>query len=83
MPMYETPKIDVHGMNSEDACNIVRANLVAFKERGYSEVFIVHGKGQGILRKKIREMLKYFAFVKKIRSGKYNEGGEGVSVVYF
>jgi DNA mismatch repair protein MutS2 len=81
--MYETPKIDVHGMNSEDACSVVRVNLIAFKERGYSEVFIIHGKGQGILKKKIREMLKYFAFVKKIRSGKYDEGGEGVTVAVF
>jgi DNA mismatch repair protein MutS2 len=79
--MFETPKIDVHGMNSEDACNTVRANLIAFRERGYSEVFIVHGKGQGILRKKIREMLRYFTFVKKMRTGKYDEGGEGVTVV--
>jgi DNA mismatch repair protein MutS2 len=81
--MFETPKIDVHGMNSEDACNTVRANLIAFRERGYSEVFIIHGKGQGILKKKIREMLRYLPFVKKIRSGKYDEGGDGVSVVVF
>ncbi len=81
--MYETPKIDVHGMNSVDACNTVRANLIAFKNRGYSEVFIVHGKGQGILKKNIREMLKYFTQIKKIRTGSYEEGGEGVTVVVF
>ncbi len=81
--MFETPKIDVHGLNSEDACKLVRANLASFRDRGYSEVFIVHGKGQGILRKKIREMLGYFPFVKKIRNGKDNEGGDGVSVVVF
>jgi len=81
--MYETPKIDVHGMNSEQACSLVRVNLPGFYQRGYPEVFIVHGNGQGILKRNIRAMLKSYSFIKTLRRGKLDEGGDGVTVVLF
>jgi DNA mismatch repair protein MutS2 len=81
--MYETPKIDVHGMTSEQACNHVRYNLSEFKNRGYSEVFIIHGHGEGILKRDIRKMLLNFSFVKKLRKGRQDEGGDGVTVAIF
>ena len=81
--MNELPKIDVHGMNSEDAILTVRINLKEFYDQGYQEVFIVHGKGQGILREKIRLLLSQTPYVKSIRSAKYNEGGDGVTVAIF
>jgi DNA mismatch repair protein MutS2 len=79
----ETPKIDVHGLTADEAASVVRANLYAFYDRGYHEVFIVHGKGQGILRQKVRSMLKSAYFVKKIRAGRPEEGGDGVTVAIF
>lgn len=81
--MIETPKIDVHGMNSEQACSLVRTTLFHFKDRGYNEVYIVHGNGMGILKSKIRAMLNSFSYIKKIRKGNYGEGGDGVTVVHF
>ncbi len=81
--MYETPKIDVHGMTSESACNLVRANLIGFYQRGYPEVFIIHGHGKGILKQNIRAMLRSFSYVKSLRRGKTNEGGDGVTVAVF
>ena len=65
--MNELPKIDVHGMNSEDAIRIVRINLKEFHDQGYPEVFIVHGKGQGILREKVRLLLSQTPYVKEMR----------------
>ena len=81
--MIPAPKIDVHGMNSEQACNLIRANLVSFYNRGYPELYIIHGHGQGILRQNIRAMLNYFPFIKKLRKGKHEEGGDGITVVIF
>ena len=83
LKMYETPKIDVHGMTAEQACSLVRVNLPAFYQRGYPEVFIVHGNGQGILKKNIRAMLRSFSFIKSLRRGKQEEGGDGVTVAIF
>ena len=78
--MHETPIIDVHGMNSEDAILTVRINLKEFYDQGYPEVFIVHGKGQGILRDKIRLLLSQTPYVKEMRPGHDNEGGDGVTI---
>ncbi len=81
--MLETPKIDVHGMNSQDAVNLIKYNLKAFYQRGFPELFIIHGHGQGILKQKIRELLMHTSIVKSIRRGKPQEGGDGVTVAIF
>lgn len=81
--MYETPKIDVHGMNSEEACNLVSRNIMHFRNRGYPEVFIIHGHGKGILKEKIRAMLRSNPYLKQLRRGSMNEGGDGVTIAVF
>lgn len=81
--MFENPRIDVHGLTSEEALTKVKINLPQFKNLGYHEVYIIHGKGQGILRQKIRAFLVNNPYVKKIRKGKDNEGGDGVTVAIF
>lgn len=59
--------IDVHGMNSEDAIRTVRINLKEFHDQGYNEVIVVHGKGSGILREKVRLLLSQTPYVKEIK----------------
>lgn len=81
--MFETPKIDVHGMTSQKACSLVRSSLPGFYQRSYPEVFIIHGHGQGILKKDIRAMLRTYPNLKSLRKGKQEEGGDGVTVVVF
>ena len=46
-----------------------------------SPVTIIHGKGTGVLRKGIQDMLKKHKYVKSYRNGKYGEGEMGVTVV--
>ena len=45
------------------------------------KIVIVHGKGTGILRKAINDMLKRHPHVKSYRLGVYGEGGDGVTIV--
>ena len=47
---------------------------------GLKEVTIIHGKGTGVLRKSITDMLKRHGHVKAYRLGNYGEGGSGVTV---
>jgi len=48
---------------------------------GLSELRIVHGKGTGALREKVREVLRGDGRVEEFRSGRPGEGGTGVTVV--
>lgn len=72
--------VDLRGMDSEEACYTVDKYLDEAYLSGLSEVTIIHGKGTGILRKAINDMLKRHPHVKSYRLGEYGEGGSGVTV---
>jgi DNA mismatch repair protein MutS2 len=48
---------------------------------GFSEVYVIHGKGTGALRAGIIEYLKGCHYVKSFRTGGHGEGGIGCTVV--
>jgi DNA mismatch repair protein MutS2 len=47
---------------------------------GLYQVKIIHGKGTGTLRQAACEHLSHHPLVKSYRSGKYGEGGGGVTI---
>ncbi|MGL5244509.1 MAG: Smr/MutS family protein, partial [Sarcina sp.] len=73
--------VDLRGMDSEEACYTADKYLDDAYVGGLGEVTLVHGKGTGVLRKSINEMLRKHPHVKKHRLGEYGEGGTGVTVV--
>ena len=73
--------IDLRGMDSEEACYAADKYLDDAYVGGLGEVTLVHGKGTGVLRKAINEMLRKHPHVKSHRLGEYGEGGTGVTVV--
>ncbi|MEG2931156.1 MAG: Smr/MutS family protein, partial [Ruthenibacterium sp.] len=48
---------------------------------GQNTLYVIHGKGTGILRKAIHDHLKSHRNVKSYRLGAYGEGEAGVTVV--
>ncbi|WP_434304200.1 endonuclease MutS2 [Clostridium botulinum] len=73
--------VDLRGMDAEEAIYTVDKYLDEAYLGGLGEVTIVHGKGTGVLRKTIMDMLKGHSHVKRHRLGEYGEGGTGVTVV--
>ena len=47
------------------------------------QVYVIHGKGTGTLRKAVQNYLKTCSYVKSYRNGEHGEGGAGATVVEF
>ena len=73
--------VDVRGMDTQEAWLVVDKYLDDAYVAGLGEVTVVHGKGTGVLRKYIGNMLKTHPHVKSSRLGVYGEGGDGVTIV--
>ena len=74
-------EIDLRGMNADEAI----AELETYMDRamltGYHEIYIIHGKGTMVLRKKIHEYLRTSKYVSEFKDANQNEGGVGCTVV--
>ncbi len=75
------PTINVRGSLLDDAVMDVEKYLDDAYIAGLKSVTIIHGRGEGILREGIQQMLKYHKHVGQFRKGGYHEGGDGVTVV--
>jgi DNA mismatch repair protein MutS2 len=71
----------VHGMRAQQAVETVNEYIEKAALAGHSTVRIIHGKGQGILRKAIQRALGDHPLVGVFRDGGHGEGGEGVTIV--
>lgn len=74
-------EIDIRGKNFEDAKDIVDKYLDDAYISGLKSVRIIHGKGTGVLRQKLREHFRNVKLIKSYKDAEYNEGGDGVTVV--
>lgn len=79
--MNATTEVDVRGQYPEEAWMNTEKFLDDCYLAGISPVRIVHGKGTGVLKKHIREMLRKHKCVKSFRPGIFGEGEDGVTVV--
>jgi DNA mismatch repair protein MutS2 len=74
-------EIDVRGMTAEDAWEIVDKYVDDAALCGLPFVRVIHGKGKGILARRIKEMLAVHPSVKAHRFGDLGEGGTGVTII--
>ena len=75
--------LDVRGKRAEEALDIVDKYLDEAKLLSIKEVSILHGKGNGILRKLIREKLSHNHDVQHFCDASLETGGTGITRVYF
>jgi len=75
------PEIHLRGMTVEEAKETLDKFLDSAVLSGLNQLYVIHGKGTGRLRKELSDFLKNHPTVRSIRLGDWNEGGAGVTVV--
>lgn len=73
-------ELDLRGSNLDESIIEVDRFLDESFLSGMGQVYIIHGKGTGVLRAGIQDFLRRHKHVKSYRLGNYGEGGAGVTV---
>ena len=82
-PVGVPSSIMVRGMTIDEAMPMVEQYLDQAYCAGYDVVTVIHGRGQGILRREVQELCKRLPYVAEHNLGGPGEGGYGVTVVKF
>lgn len=73
-------EIDIRGMNADEGIAELETYLDRAMLNGYHEVYIIHGKGTMVLRKKVQEFLRTSKYIAEFKDANQNEGGIGCTV---
>lgn len=76
------PEIDVRGQRTEDAIYEIDKYLDKAIMLGFPSLKIIHGKGDGILRKMIRGHLRQYPQVNRMEDEHPDRGGDGITYVF-
>ena len=79
----EKNEIDVRGMYGDEAVRDIDLFLYKAWGMGIGRVDIIHGKGTGALRQRVHAYLRDVPFVDHFALGEWNEGGSGMTKVFF
>jgi len=76
-------EIDLHNCTPGE----IRMKLLPFLDRGYAngwdKVHIIHGKGEGILREHVWDVLDSLDYIERYEFGSIYEGGTGMTVATY
>jgi len=78
-----TTEIHLRHMRAEEALRDLEKFVDDAMLAGLPSIRIIHGKGEGILRKVTQDFLKKHAGVAAFRDGEPGEGGHGATIVTF
>ncbi|MCI5791144.1 MAG: endonuclease MutS2 [Clostridiales bacterium] len=78
-----SPEINLIGMNSEEALYSLEEYIDKCLRVHLGEIRIIHGYGEGILRKAVQNYLKGRKEIVSFRDGNFTEGGKGVTIAKF
>ncbi len=77
-----SPEIDVRGKRGDEALYEIEKMNDRALMMGFNNLKIIHGKGDGILRKLIRDYLKKYDAVSRVEDEHADRGGDGITYVY-
>jgi len=73
--------LDLHTFQPRDVPDLLDEYLAACVEKHIFSVRIVHGKGKGILKKRVQELLEKHPLVSSFRDAPLEAGGWGATLV--
>ena len=82
-PIGVPSEIMVRGMTIDEAIPMVEQYLDQAYRAGYDSVTVIHGRGEGILRREVQELCKRTPYIIEHNLGGPREGGYGVTIVRF
>ena len=74
--------IDLHPFSPKDIPDIVGEYLAAAHAKGFREVRLIHGRGIGVQRERVRSVLARHPLVNEYHDGTPDRGGWGATIVY-
>ncbi len=75
------PRLDLRGEREEDALKKVAVWMDEAYALGQFNLKVIHGRGDGILRKSLRQYLKTVNYVRSYHSEQEEQGGDGCTVI--
>ncbi|MDR1873796.1 MAG: Smr/MutS family protein [Synergistaceae bacterium] len=73
----------IRGMGVDEALPLAGTYLDRAYRAGYTSVVVIHGRGEGVLRREVHALCARLKYVADYRLGEVSEGGYGVTVVSF
>lgn len=73
--------LDIRGKRVDEVIGILEQYLDTAILLGQGELRILHGKGEGVLRKVVRDHLKRYKEVASVKDEHVERGGDGITVV--
>ncbi len=74
-------KIDLRGLSREEALKTLEIFMDKAIMTSATNIRIVHGKGNGVLRNAVKSKLREYKAISSIRHPEQKEGGDGVTIV--
>lgn len=75
--------LDLHAFLPKETRDVAFDYLEAARERGFTQVRLIHGRGKGVQREIIRSLLAGLEWVESFHDADHTGGGWGATVVTF
>ena len=76
-----TDTLDLHPFRPEEIKDVAREYLLEAHARGFRQVRLIHGRGIGVQRERIRSLLATLDFVDAYQDADGSGGGWGATIV--
>jgi DNA-nicking Smr family endonuclease len=74
--------LDLHGFSPRDIPSVVEEYVRAAAEKGLRELRLIHGRGTGFQRARVREVLATLPNVERFADAPPTRGGWGATLVW-